>query len=150
MKKLLPLFLLLMGCTAQTQQDAMHTMDNHDAVMRLHAGGNKTISAHDFTVNFEHSEIKAGEPATLVFTVMRDTKPAPLIEHHGAPMHVIIVSKDLSEFYHAHPKETAPSTLMATQTFEKPGDYRIWIDFITVQGNHIIDFDVNVENGNNE
>jgi hypothetical protein len=149
MKKMLLLFLLLAGCAAQTHQEAPHAID-HEAVMKLHAGENRTINAHDFKVNFEHSEIKAGSPATPVFSVMKEAEPAPLTEHHGAPMHIIIVSQDLEEFYHAHPKETAPSTLMATQTFERAGSYRIWIDFITEQGNHIIDFDVTAEDGKNE
>jgi hypothetical protein len=150
MKTILLLFLLLAGCAAQTPKEVPHSGMNHATVMRLHAGENRTVDIHDFTVNFEHSEIKAGSPATLVFSVMKGAEPAHLTEHHGAPMHVIIVSEDLEEFYHAHPKETAPSTLMATQTFGKPGGYRIWIDFITEQGKHIIDFDVNVEDGKNE
>jgi hypothetical protein len=139
------MMLLLAGCA---QPAAEHTGHTDYKIMKVHADSDN-MKLHDYTVKFNRPEITAGKEATLEFSIMQGDEPLPLQINHGALMHVIVVSKDLEKFYHLHPDEHAPGTLGVEQTFEKPGDYRVWIEFVSGDLDHIVDYDITVqpENG---
>ncbi|MDQ3714348.1 MAG: hypothetical protein M3388_19330, partial [Acidobacteriota bacterium] len=69
-----------------------------------------TDAAKAFRMDFkaEPTEIKAGVPATLFFTVK--DKQGGVVKDlqivHEKPMHLLVVSKDLAEFYHIHPEQS--------------------------------------------
>lgn len=141
MKKILVLiFILLAGCTATTTEHTEHT---NYKIMKVHADQD-VMSLHDYSVTFNRPTITAGEEAVLEFSIMRGEEPLPLQINHGALMHVIAVSKDLEKFYHLHPDEHAPGTLGVEHTFEEAGEYRVWIEFVNNDLEHIIDYDISV------
>ena len=79
----------------------------------------------------EPAAVKAGEPATLVINV-KDAAGAPvrgLDIVHEKPMHLLVVSKDLAEFYHIHPEPQADGSYRVTHTFPNGGDYKLYADF---------------------
>ena len=141
MKRLILLLILLAGCTPAPQEHVEHTSYK---IMKIHADKDE-LQLHDFTVKFNRPEITAGKEAVMEFSIMQDDKPLPLQINHGALMHVIVVSKDLEKFYHLHPDEHAPGTLGVEHTFEEPGDYRLWIEFVSGDLEHIIDYDITVK-----
>ena len=88
---------------------------------------------YTFTAAFATApvEVKAGEPATLSFTVKNSkgqTVPDLAIVHEK-PMHLLIVSEDLSEFYHIHPELQPDGSYQVTHTFPYGNKYKLYADF---------------------
>lgn len=105
---------------------------------RSDAPAANTNSADDktngaFTVEFktEPATVKANEPAALVFRVKNakgeTVKDLPTV--HEKPMHLLVVSEDLSEFYHIHPEPQPDGTYKVTNAFPNGGIYRLYADF---------------------
>lgn len=101
------------------------TTDNSNAVT--------TNVERAFKVDFksEPGKVEAGQPATLVFTV-KDRQGATVKDLqivHEKPMHLLIVSKDLAEFYHVHPEQSADGSYRVQHAFPNGGDYKLYADF---------------------
>ena len=65
-------------------------------------------------------QLTAGQPATLAFKPQEAgnaAAPVPLAVVHEKKIHLIIVSKDLSQFYHEHPEYTAAGDYQVKYTF---------------------------------
>ena len=81
----------------------------------------------------------AGQPTTLAFTPQEAADPAvpvPLAVVHEKKIHLIIVSKDLSQFYHEHPEYTAAGDYKVSYTFPKGGDYVLFQDYTPTGAGH--------------
>jgi Cupredoxin-like domain len=93
------------------------------------------------------AQAKAGEPVQLVFTI-RDFfgKAVPNLQiEHTKPMHLMVVSRDLSEFDHIHPEPVPGSVFRVPHVFAHGGDYRLYADYTPIgAANRIEAFDVNV------
>ena len=92
-----------------------------------------TDAAKAFSIDFksEPGEIKAGTPATLVFTV-KDRQGGVVKDLqivHEKPMHLLVVSKDLAEFYHVHPEQSADGSYRVSHAFPNGGEYKLYADF---------------------
>ncbi len=90
-------------------------------------------SAKAFTIDFkaEPTEIKSGVPATFSFTV-KDKQGVTVKDLqivHEKPMHLLVVSKDLAEFYHIHPEQSADGSYQVSHNFPNGGEYRLYADF---------------------
>ena len=67
---------------------------------------------------------------------------------HEKPIHLIVVSEDLSDFSHIHPERTSGDSYHVTHTFAHGGRYRLYAEFTAPgEGPRIESFDVNVLNG---
>jgi hypothetical protein len=77
------------------------------------------------------TEINAGQESTLNIKLKGPTgeviKNLEIV--HEKPLHLLIVSKDLSEFYHLHPEPASDGTLQVKQTFPYGGEFRMYLDF---------------------
>ncbi len=75
--------------------------------------------------------VKAGEQTELSFTVKNENgeivKDLPIV--HEKPMHLLVVSEDLNEFYHIHPELQADGSYKVVHTFPNSGNYRLYADF---------------------
>lgn len=63
-------------------------------------------SAYNSELKAEPAEVKAGEQATLIFTI-KDERGAAVRDLqivHEKPMHLLVVSDDLAQFDHVHPE----------------------------------------------
>ena len=76
-------------------------------------------------------KIEAGKPANLLFTLKDPTgMPVKSVEIvHEKPLHLSMVSKDLSWFAHEHPVLQPDGTFTFTFTFPAGGEYTIFNDF---------------------
>jgi hypothetical protein len=84
-------------------------------------------------------ELTAGQPATLSFKPQEannEAAPVPLAVVHEKKMHLIIVSKDLSQFYHEHPEYTAQGDYQVKYTFPKGGEYVLFQDYTPSGAGH--------------
>jgi plastocyanin len=121
------------GNTAQTGNEN----NSNAAVATNSAAANNanvtTDAARAFKVDFksEPAEITAGTPAVLSFTVKDKNgaivKDLPIV--HEKPMHLLVVSNDLAEFYHVHPEQSADGSYRVSHTFLNGGDYKLYADF---------------------
>jgi hypothetical protein len=107
-------------------------------------------------LKLEPSEIIAGRPVTLKYN-LTDAKTGEAVQdlapYLSAWGHTLILSEDQSDYVHSHPAETVPTGVERSKlrggpavTFEalfpRPGNYRIWTQFL--RGNTIVtvSFDV--------
>jgi len=127
----------LAGCNNTATVQTVNNSNSAVAANGTPATGQNTeitIDSHrSFKIDFksEPGTIQAGTPAQLSFTV-KDGQGATVKDLqivHEKPMHLLIVSKDLSEFYHVHPEQSADGSYRVTHTFPNGGDYRLYSDF---------------------
>ncbi|MBA4122170.1 MAG: cupredoxin domain-containing protein [Acidobacteria bacterium] len=114
-----------------------------------------TDAAKAFSVDFksEPSEIKAGTPAMLSFTIKdrQGVTVKDLSIVHEKPMHLLIVSKDLAEFYHIHPEQQADGSYRVSHVFPNGGDYKLYADFTPKESTQIVErIDVKVSGAERE
>ena len=84
-------------------------------------------------------QLVAGQPAELTYTPQEtgnEAAPVPLAVVHEKKIHLIIVRKDLSEFYHEHPEFTADGNYKAPFTFDKGGEYVLFQDYTPAGSGH--------------
>ncbi|MCA1623642.1 MAG: cupredoxin domain-containing protein [Acidobacteria bacterium] len=48
---------------------------------------------------------------------------------HEKPMHLLVVSRDLAEFYHIHPEQQADGSYRVSHVFPYGGEYKLYADF---------------------
>ncbi|HQU83027.1 MAG TPA: cupredoxin domain-containing protein [Pyrinomonadaceae bacterium] len=81
------------------------------------------------------TEVKAGEETNYTFEV-KSPKNETVRNFeivHEKPMHVLIVSDDLEEFYHVHPDLQTDGKFTGKFTFPNGGNYTVYTDF-TLKG----------------
>lgn len=92
------------------------------------------VNYYNATLVTEPSSISANKPIKLVFSVQdyltQDVGLKDLEIVHEKPMHLIIISEDLSYFNHIHPQPTADNSIFTVETeFPAAGRYRLYLDY---------------------
>jgi hypothetical protein len=92
--------------------------------------------------------VRAGAPVQLSFTVRdffgKNVRALQIV--HEKPMHLMIVSRDLAEFYHIHPEPAQGGVFRVSHIFPHGGDYRLFADFTPLgAGARIEPFDLKVQ-----
>ncbi|HYV06911.1 MAG TPA: heavy metal-binding domain-containing protein [Blastocatellia bacterium] len=106
--------------------------------------GKTPTSEMKIALSIEPAKIIAGQPVVLKFHLTNAKTGEPIRDvapYLGAWGHTLILSEDQSDYVHSHPEETVPETGDRTKlrggpdvTFNafmpKPGNYRIWTQFL--------------------
>jgi len=122
---------LLAGC-GTNQNSSVNSTANTDHSAMNHAQAPTDVDKA-FRIEFssDPGQPQANQPTTLSFTVKdgRGTvvKDLPIV--HEKPMHLLVVSRDLSEFYHVHPDVAADGSYKVVHTFPNGGEYKMYADF---------------------
>ncbi len=106
-------------------------VENSNARVVTDAATTNVAAAHSVEFTSEPTEIQANQPSTLSFSV-KDNQGAIVKDLqivHEKPMHLLIVSKDLAEFYHVHPDQSADGSYRVIHTFPNGGEYKMYADF---------------------
>jgi hypothetical protein len=84
--------------------------------------------------------VKANENTTLTINIKNAQGEAvkDLQIVHEKPMHLLAVSKDLSEFYHLHPEPQPDGSLVVKHKFPNGGDYKLFADFSPVNAEQTV------------
>ena len=79
----------------------------------------------------EPATINAGTSANLIFTIKDQANKSvqDLQIVHEKPMHLLVVSRDLAEFYHLHPEPLGDGSYAVAHVFPNGGEYRLYADF---------------------
>lgn len=93
----------------------------------------KKQTSEQFSVDVQPAKgtIEAGKPVDLLFT-LRDPRGAPVKDLetvHERPLHLLMVSKDLSWYAHEHPKLQPDGTFTLSWVFPAGGEYTLFHDF---------------------
>ncbi len=100
-----------------------------------------TDPAFKFEFRSEPGQVLAGTPASLIFTVK--DKQGSVVKDlqivHEKPLHLLIVSKDLAEFYHVHPEPSADGSYRVEHKFPNGGDYKLYADFTPPNAKQVVE-----------
>ena len=119
--------MLIAGCGIATKSGENSRQDDGNA------GSSSERKAGKVSADFKTipAEVIAGEPAELVFTVRNDKgeviKDLPVV--HEKPLHLLVVSDDLAEYYHIHPDPQADGSYRVSFTFPNGGSYKLYADY---------------------
>lgn len=100
-----------------------------------------TTPAYRAELKTEPALVKAGEPVTLKFTI-RDAKGGIVCNLqvvHEWLIHLLVISDDLSEFYHLHPMQQSDGTFQSTHIFPQAGNYRLYVDYTPPSTTQLVD-----------
>lgn len=132
------------GCNTATQPKSNNANSSSDNMKTMATSGpivrdviDTSSDEYKMEVTANPSEIKAGEQTSLTFTV-KDKQGAivkDLSIVHEKLMHLLIVSKDLSEFDHQHPERQTDGSFKLNYKFANGGTYLLYAD-VTPQGKH--------------
>jgi hypothetical protein len=97
------------------------------------ADGFKIFSgrSRDLSLSVSGPGMQSGIPLRFEFQARAtDGKQIRFLEYqHEKPMHLIVVSEDLSEFDHIHPEPGAGGSYDVNYSFRSGGHYRLWADY---------------------
>jgi hypothetical protein len=80
---------------------------------------------------------RPGQPVRLRFTVKHPSTRALVHDFatvHEKPYHLFVISRDLETYEHVHPEKQPDGTYMVDATLPRPGDYRLFSDFLPLGG----------------
>lgn len=128
----------LIGCKSGSENQNHSTHSNSNVVKPEE---NSTFKAFRAELKAEPAEIIPNQPAKLTVTVKNEAgaivKDLQIV--HEKPLHLIVVSDDLAEFYHIHPEPQSDGTLAVNFTFQKGGRYFAFADYMPKGASQIVD-----------
>jgi hypothetical protein len=129
------------ACTPTPKQEM-----KHGTAMTAHAGNDKSVDVHLYTIAFNQPTVKTGQETSLEFAITeKDSgKKVTMLEiMHDKPMHMVLVRKNLKHFDHIHPI-LKDNNWVVPYVFNAAGEYRLWVDFTKNGIQHVVDFDLSV------
>lgn len=100
------------------------------------------VAGHDaghngvYTLQLDEAALPSGTSVPLRFRVV-DRSGAPVtdyVESHEKLLHLIVVRRDLADYQHVHPVLDDSGTWSVPLDLAKPGDYRVFADFVPADG----------------
>jgi len=114
-----------------------------DSNTAVNKNSSTETKAAKFSADFKTTpaEVKAGELAELSFTVKNDKgevmQDLPIV--HERPLHLLVVSDDLAEYYHIHPELQADGSYRVSFTFPNAGNYKLYADYTPKDSSQVVD-----------
>lgn len=107
-----------------------------------------------YTVTLENgTDFKTNRTQPLKISVEKDAgklQEDDLQPYLGASAHIVMISKTDKEFLHIHPVSDDRFPIYSETYIEKPGTYRMWVQFKIDGKVHTADFTVDVPEGEKE
>lgn len=111
------------------------------------AHGPPASASYDVSMAVSPTAPAAGQAATVRFRVRHDGKPVRQFDTvHEKTSHLIVVSRDLSQFQHLHPVLGTDGVFTVSVQFPTGGAYRMFMDVTPKKGVQLVrPFDVAVQ-----
>lgn len=98
-------------------------------------------------LKLNNEQVESGKPVELTFQI-KDPKGKNVSDLeivHEKPMHLFMVSEDLSQYFHEHPTRQTDGTYKLPYTFPNGGKFKVFIDFKPLDDEQTVEsFDVDV------
>ncbi|MFN0083762.1 MAG: heavy metal-binding domain-containing protein [Blastocatellia bacterium] len=118
----------------------------------------KTLEGTRFELRFDPEAPVSGKPAELHYHIVDEKSGAPVADlrpYLGAWGHTLILSEDATDYLHSHPTEMIPEDgdraalqggpdVVFDTFFPRPGNYRIWSQFLRDRRLITVSFTVHV------
>ncbi|MFI1464469.1 hypothetical protein [Nocardia carnea] len=125
------------GTLVGTPDSEPETHDTAAPEPDTHAGpGGLTDSAGGYTLVVTDPITESRRDATLRFRI-EDSAGRPVLRYtteHEKDLHLILVRRDMTGYQHLHPTLGADGTWSAPVNLGRAGDYRVFADFVTADG----------------
>ncbi|MGJ5891601.1 hypothetical protein DF268_37780 [Streptomyces sp. V2] len=125
-------------------ESSAHQSDSHESGSHEGGGSEKSdgrsnplvpaglqVSEGGYTLDLESGALAADRAGVIRFAV-RGTDGRPVTSYqveHEKELHLIVASRDLTEYRHLHPTRAADGTWSTPVTLTEPGSYRVFADF---------------------
>ncbi|MFV8050310.1 hypothetical protein [Mycobacterium sp. 48b] len=112
---------------------AVMPAEGHDAG---HDVGHVAGHGSAYTLHLAETELPSGTAVPLRFRIVDGSGAAvtDYVESHEKLLHLIVVRRDLAEYQHVHPVLDDSGTWSVPLDLAKPGDYRVFADFVPADG----------------
>jgi hypothetical protein len=115
----------------------------------------KFISEVDgYKVTLENgNDFKSNRTQSLKISIKQNGKALTendIQQYLGANAHIVMIGRSDKEYLHIHPVTDKRFPVYAETHIEKPGIYRIWVQFKSDEKVHTADFTVNVKGEHND
>ena len=110
----------------------LHHHRHDGSHLGVHAApGGLAVSAGGFTLKAAPTTFEPGREVEFGVRILGPNGGAVtnLDEQHEAPMHLIVVRRNLTHYQHLHPSPNADGTWTTPLTLPEPGVYRAFADF---------------------
>lgn len=87
---------------------------------------------YQVTLGFDKLPLQSKQPVVVKITVSKAGQPITNLDNYlGALGHMVIISEDTQDYLHVHPQESATKgpEVNFNSGFEKPGIYRVFLQF---------------------
>ncbi|QNP69897.1 hypothetical protein IAG44_10840 [Streptomyces roseirectus] len=94
------------------------------------------VTEAGYTLDLETKALAEDTPAALRF-VVREADGTPVTSYrteHDKELHLIVASRDLTQYRHLHPTRSADGTWSTPVTLPDAGSYRVFADFTPTKG----------------
>ncbi|OCB44626.1 hypothetical protein A5721_19920 [Mycobacterium vulneris] len=102
----------------------------------IRAEGHVADHGAGYTLQLDETALPSGPAVPLRFRIL-DGSGAPVtgyVESHEKQLHLIVVRRDLAVYQHVHPVLDGQGTWSVPLDLTKPGDYRVFADFVPADG----------------
>ncbi|GAV44850.1 hypothetical protein [Streptomyces acidiscabies] len=132
------------GTENAAHRSESHEGGAHESGSHEESGGQSTapvpaglqVSEGGYTLDLESKALVADRAGVIRFAV-RGTDGRPVTSYrveHEKELHLIVASRDLTEYRHLHPSRAADGTWSTPVTLSEPGSYRVFADFTPGEG----------------
>ncbi len=87
---------------------------------------------YEVRLGFDKTPLQTNQAAAVKITVAKDGKPVTNLDNYlGALGHMVIISADTEDYLHVHPMESEAKGphIIFNGSFDKPGFYRVFLQF---------------------
>jgi hypothetical protein len=112
-----------------------------------HDAGHDSDHGAGYALRLDEAQLRPGAEVPLRFRIA-DGSGAPVtdyVESHEKLLHLIVVRRDLADYQHVHPVLDDSGSWSVPLDLDKPGDYRVFADFVPADGRPVtLDADMTV------
>lgn len=98
--------------------------------------GGLSVAEAGYRLQLSDTRLSTGSEAPLRFRILGpDGQPVThYVDKHDKPLHLIVVTRDLTTYAHLHPTRDRAGQWSTTADLSRPGVYRVFADFTPVGG----------------
>lgn len=125
--------------TEEKDDHGDHDHGDHDHGSDKHAGTALTAEQDGYSIALTAPSVPKGDDVEVSFSIFGPdgATVTQFDTMHEEKLHLVVVSKDLKQYFHEHPAMDKDGVWTATLPLASDGTYRVIADFVPKGGDHI-------------